>query len=210
MCFNYQTSLFTFFIGTLFSILLILKGSNKFLTDNKIFGVFLIFISMIQLMDFLFWIDLHNTLGINKVVTIIGPILNICQPIILYLIKYYYHRPNLFRIEHFIIFMLNVIYLIYFITGYVSFLQNESLITGVDNNHLKWPWIKYSTPVFYLILLAVNIFYLSDFKYSLIFFVISYLFLYISVIKFSYNIGELWCFFGSFIPFILYFVSFHI
>ena len=66
MCFNYKVSLFTFAIGTIFSILLIKYGNKKYMLENKITGIFLIFISLIQFMDFLFWIDLKNTIGINK------------------------------------------------------------------------------------------------------------------------------------------------
>ena len=45
------------------------------------------FVSGIQFMEFLFWIDLHNKIGINKVVTIIGSLFNIGQPLSIYIIK---------------------------------------------------------------------------------------------------------------------------
>ena len=95
MCFNYEVSLFTFCIGTIFSVLLICSGNKKYIAENIITGIFLIFISMIQLMDFLFWIDLGNKYGINKIVTILGPILNVAQPTILYIIKYLYFKPDI-------------------------------------------------------------------------------------------------------------------
>jgi hypothetical protein len=38
-------------------------------------------------MDFLFWIDLQNKLGINYIITLLGPLLNVGQPLILYVIK---------------------------------------------------------------------------------------------------------------------------
>ena len=103
MCFNYKVSLFTFTLGTLFSILLINYGNKKYALENKVSGIFLIFISVIQLMDFLFWIDLKNKIGINKVTTILGPILNICQPTILYLIKYFYYKPDVLSMNHFLV-----------------------------------------------------------------------------------------------------------
>jgi hypothetical protein len=73
MCFNYKVSLFTFIIGTVFSILLFKYGNKKYKLENKVSGIFLIFISLIQFMDFLFWIDIKNEYGINKITTIIGP-----------------------------------------------------------------------------------------------------------------------------------------
>lgn len=211
MCFNYRTSLFTFLLGTIFSILLIYYGNPKYILENKISGIFLIFISCIQFMDFLFWIDIKNKLGINKITTIFGPILNVGQPIFLYLIKYYYYRPNIFTspIALFVA-VLNVLYLIYFITIYTKFLLNDTLITSIEHNHLKWPWIKYSNPYFYLLLFAINIFYLFNFNYAFALFTVTYLFLLLSYKFFNYNVAELWCFFGSFIPLIMFFMSFYI
>jgi hypothetical protein len=212
MCFNYKVSLFTFIIGTVFSILLFKYGNKKYKLENKVSGIFLIFISLIQFMDFLFWIDIKNEYGINKITTIIGPFLNICKPIILFLIKYLYYKPNLFTFNNFNlpVVCLNFIYLIYFIIIYNNFLSNEKLITGTENNHLKWTWIKYSNTYFYLILFAINIFYLFNFKYALTLFIITYFFLFISAKYFYYNAGELWCFFGSFIPLIMFYLSFFV
>jgi hypothetical protein len=212
MCFNYKVSLFTFAIGTIFSILLIKYGNKKYALENHITGIFLIFISAIQFMDFLFWIDIKNKLGINKVTTILGPVLNVAQPTILYLIKYYYQRPDVLSMTNynFPVAIINLLYFIFFINGYTRFLANDKLITGTENGHLKWPWIKYSNGPLYLIVFAINIFYLFNFKYSFVFFVITYFFLYLSATFFYYNMGELWCFFGSFIPLIMFSLSFYI
>lgn len=212
MCFNWQTSLFTFLLGLVFSLLLIYKGNTKYNIENKVTGVFLIFIALIQFMDFLLWIDIHNKLGINKITTILGPILNVCQPIILYLIKYFYYSLDINKLTKFDLFIafLNIAYLIYFIIIYKKYLDTSNLITGISDNHLKWPWIGYFNPIFYLILLPINIFYLFDFRYASLFFSITYIFLYISSLYFNYNIGELWCFFGAFIPLILYYLSYYI
>ena len=209
MCFNYQTSIITFLIGTVFSILLIKKGNKKYILENKSFGIFFIFISLIQLMDFLFWIDINNNYGINKITSIIGPILNVGQPIILYIIKLLVYKKTYKKLTNFdiIIFMFNLFYLIYLIKLYIKYLKENELITTEKNDHLSWPWIKYVIPHFYLILLPINILYLSNFNYSLFVFIITYFFLIISASYFKYNIGELWCFFGSFIPIIIYFWS---
>lgn len=162
-------------------------------------------------MDFLFWIDIKNHIGINKIATILTPILNVGQPTILYLIKYFYYKPNILSFHDFNlpIAILNLLYFVYLITIYVNFLSNEKLVTSTEKSS-KWPWIKYSNPYFYVILLAINIFYLFTFKYALTFFIITYSFLYISFKYFNYNVGELWCFFGSFIPLIMFFLTFYI
>jgi hypothetical protein len=163
---------------------------------------------MIQLMDFLFWIDLKNKLGINNITTILGPILNAFQPVIFYIIKYIYYQPNILSSYNFPIFILNVLYAIYFVIQYITFLSKEPLITKVKNKHLSWPWISYFNPFFYLVLFAINIFYLFPCNYGLVLFSITYFFLFLSTKYFSYHVGELWCFFGSFIPLLLFIASF--
>ena len=193
-------------IGTISSFILIKNGNPKYKSENIIFGIFLIFISSIQFMDFLFWIDLNNKLGINHIMTIIGPLINLGQPLILYIIKLIYFTPELLSGNYLpiLILILNLLYLLYLIRLFINFISNEKLVTSTKDNHLKWPWIKYSIPLFYLLLLPINIFYLTNFKYSLFLFFITYLFFYLSHKYFSYNISELWCFFGAFIPIILY------
>ena len=132
------------------------------------------------------------------------------QPLILYLIKYFYYKPNIFVLTNFNlpVVLINACYFVYFIIFYYNFISNTKLITTVQNGHLKWPWIKYSNPTFYIILFAINIFYLFDLKYSTILFLITYFFLFLSVKYFYYQVGELWCFFGVFIPLFMFLFSF--
>ena len=206
MCFSAKTSLITFLLGTTFSILLIKYGNPSYKSDNYVFGIMLLFISSIQLMDFTFWMDLKNTMRLNKLATIIGPLLNVGQPTILYIIKLLYFTPNVLSAANFNwqVMVLNALYALYLLAMYFRFITTEKqLTTSTSHGHLDWPWLKYANPYFYLILFAVNIFYLTNFKYSLTMFAVTYFFLYLSYKWFPYNMGELWCFFGSFIPAIM-------
>lgn len=207
MCFNSNASLLTFSIGCFFSFLLIHSKNKKYVLENKITGVFFIFISFIQFMDFIFWNDIDNKIGLNKIATILGPFLNVLQPVILYLIKIYYYRPTILTPYNLIFALINLLYFILYIKTYISFISSGLLVTSKENGHLKWPWLKYSYSYFYVILLAINIFYLFKIKYSILLFTINYIMLYISFKYFKYNIGELWCFFGAFIPLIIYFTT---
>lgn len=209
MCFSAKQSLTTFLIGTIGSILLIYYGNPIFKKENITFGIFLIFISAIQLMDFFFWIDIHNTIGINRISTIIGPLLNVGQPIILWAIKLWYFTPDIWSSSNLPITILNGLYIFILFFNYIKYIREKpnNLVTGINHGHLEWPWIKYSSRYLYLIFLAINIFYLTDFWYSLYVFLITYFFLILSVKFFKYNVGELWCFFGSFIPLILLFLT---
>ena len=203
MCFSAKASLITFLLGTTFSILLIKYGNPTYKSDNYVFGIMLLFISSIQLMDFTFWMDLKNTMGLNKLATLIGPLLNVGQPTIFYIIKLLYFKPDVLSAANFNwqVMVLNALYALYLLAMYFRFITTEKqLTTSTSHGHLDWPWLKYANPYFYLILFAVNIFYLTNFNYSLGMFIITYLFLYLSYKWFPYSIGELWCFFGSFIP----------
>lgn len=212
MCYNYKVSLGTFLLGTFFSMLLIKKGNKTFSIENKTTGIFLIFISLIQFLEFIFWIDLKNIYGLNKLATIIGPLLNAGQPVILYLIKYLIYKPNLFTFKNFVIFLLNLVYFIYLILQYINFIKYDKLITSdvsIDG-HLIWPWIKYYNPYIYSILFGINIFYLFNINYAIILSSLTFFLLYLSHTLFKYTVGELWCFFGSFMPLIMYFLSYYI
>jgi hypothetical protein len=212
MCFNYKVSFLTFVIGTVSSILLIKYGNKAYKIDNIVFGTFFIFIAAIQFMDFLFWIDIKNKIGINYITTLLGPLLNIGQPIILYLIKLIYFRPKLsnFTISDVFVLILNVLYLFYLIHMYITFILSSNLVTSTKYGHLHWPWLEYSNPYYYLILSAINIFYLTNFVYSLWDFLITYFLLYISYKYFRYSVGELWCFFGAFLPIYMIIISYYL
>ena len=202
MCFSAKTSLITFLLGTTFSILLIKYGNPTYKSDNYVFGIMLLFISSIQLMDFTFWMDLKNTMGLNKLATIIGPLLNVGQPTIMYIIKLLYFKPDVLSAVNFNlpVMVLNASYALYLLYMYFRFITTEKqLTTSTSNGHLDWPWLKYTTS-YYNLIFAVNIFYLTNFNYSLGIFIITYFFLYLSYKWFPYSMGELWCFFGVFSP----------
>jgi hypothetical protein len=212
MCFNASTSLLTFIIGITGSFLLINFGNPIYVKENNVFGIFFIFIALIQLMDFFLWKDLNNKYGINHLFTLLGPLINTGQPVILYLIKYFYFKPKIslgYNINTFYA-LFNLLYLIYLFNVYFNFITNGNLITSTKNGHLYWPWIEFSNPIFYVILLALNMFYFTNFTYSLAVFFITYFCLLLSYIYFYNNLGELWCFFGAFIPIILIIISYFI
>ena len=205
MCFNSKTSISTFLYGSITSIILIFYGNKKYSKENKIFGIFFIFISLMQLFDYLFWNDLDNKKGINKLCTIIAPLINFGQPIFLLFIKSIFYK-----IDNYLILGLNSIYLFNIIINYRNFILNNNLITHVEEKHLKWQWLSYFNSYFYLIMLVINILYFTNFLYSLNVICITLFFLIISYQYFGYHIGEIWCFFGVFIPIIILIMSYFI
>lgn len=202
MCFNWQTSLITFVIGCVLSIILAKYGNPKYKLENHIGGIFFTLVALVQFMDFIFWIDLDNAMGLNKLMTLIGPWLVEGQPIVVYILKIMWSKLNVLDMANFngAILALNACYFIYFCNNYIQFIQNGTLTTKPKHGHLLWAWKKYFNPKYYLIVLTINMFYLTNFAYSMIWFVVSYLLLFLSYTFFNYNVSELWCFFGAFEP----------
>lgn len=201
MCYNSTVSLIAFSSSMLFSILLIRYGNPIFSKENLVSGIFLMFIAGIQFMDFLFWIDLHNKIGINRVATIIGSLFNIGQPLLIYIIKILVLKPT-FHLDY--VTILNLLYLVHLLYVWSRFIYNGPLTTSnTINGHLSWPWLKYANREFFLIMFAINIFYLTDFTYSLVMFSIVYAILALAFVFFPRNIGEFWCFMSASVPAIM-------
>ena len=211
MCFNYKVSLLTFVISFITSGLWIFYGNNKYHNENVVYGISFFFISFMQFFDFVFWIDLHNTYGINKIASIIAPIINAGAPTIFYLIKNLYYKPSFNSPTTIGFLIINIIYFNNVAINYMKYLYNSKLVSGVDkNSHIKWPWVPYFNSKLYVIMLALNMFYLTNFKYSFAVFLITYLCLYLSWKYFSYNVGELWCFFATIIPSIMIILTYYL
>ena len=198
MCFSAKASLGAFLIGLVGSLLLIASRNGG--RTNISFGIFFIFISLIQLMDFAIWSDLDNKIGINRIATMIGPLLNVGQPTIMYLIKIAVFQH--YRLDF--ITLLNSGYALYLAKVYSLFIEGGDLTTKVEQGHLKWPWLKYANPVAYLVMFVINALYLTEFRFSLLVTIITGFFLAMSKSYFAYHVGEIWCYTGAFIPALLY------
>jgi hypothetical protein len=203
MCFSAKASLGAFLIGLVGSLLLVSLGGRT----NISFGVFFIFISLIQLMDFAIWSDLGNKIGLNKAATMIGPILNVGQPLIMFIIKIVVFQHFQLDFIALLIPLLNAVYAGYLARIYYLFIKSGDLTTKVEQGHLKWPWLKYANPIAYLIMFVINALYLTEFRFSLFVTIITLFFLFLSKSYFAYHVGEMWCYFGAFIPMLAYFLG---
>lgn len=205
MCFSSESSLFTFITGIISSLLLIYYGNKKYNKENISFGLFFIFVIFMQLFDYLFWNDLDNKKKINEKITLIAPIFNWTQPLFLFVVKSFLYKT--FNLSIFSI--LNFIYLLNICINYYNFITNEKkFITKVKENHLSWRWKKYLNAIFYSIISIFNVFYLTNFKYSLFIFILGTLSLILSNYFFNYHAGEIWCFFVVVIPLIMIPISY--
>ena len=205
MCFSKNASIVSFTIGIVGSILCITLGT----ATDKIVGYFLGYVSLMQGIEYLLWS--HQICdNYNRVVSIIGMLLNNMQPLVLGLIILYFN-PKIRHITWFYFFML--LYLCVGIPYSLSFIKNKKVQCTIKNNnshHLDWNWnIMNHYRLVYLIFIIseclICILGIPKPKYGWLcaFFI---LFTYLtSAYFYSSNVGALWCYYTAFIPLIYYF-----
>ena len=86
MCYSEKSSIHNFFIFIISSLCLLYFGNEKYKKENIIVGFFFIFVSFMQLFDYMFWIDLDNKKGLNHIATLIAPFY-----LIIYNQQYYFY-----------------------------------------------------------------------------------------------------------------------
>lgn len=195
MCVNAEVSLTYFFIGVISSICLIYYGNKKFEKENLSTGIFFIYISFVQLFEYFIWTDIDNKKGINRIITIILPIIVYLQPVIFYIIK-----SIIFKESFSIVNLLIIIYIIYGIFQYNSYLKNEGLITRVKNKVLHWTWIKYWIKNIYSILFTIVVFLYFNFYYALLLYILGTFLLIISHKIAIIDYDSIWCLLSAYIP----------
>jgi len=126
MCFSAQASLIAFVAGIASAIMSYSVGKPDF----KVVGLFFVFVSLMQIVDYLLW--KHQTCdSYNKMVSFVGMILNHLQPVILFALLWYFKRPTDIRVL--------LVYLL-FIVPY-SFQKFGCAIKGRES-HLVWDWTQ--------------------------------------------------------------------
>lgn len=206
MCFSKKSSLLNFLTGIIGSILLIFYGNKKYVKENLVAGLYIIFTSFMQFFDYLMWSDIDNKDGLNSFSTLFAPLFNNTQPNVLYILC-----QNIYKKYNILYFLLNLVYFIYVIIKYIKFISYENnLITTIKYGHLYWKWKEDFNYYFYFFILTLNIFAYMPLFYGIIFFLLGLITLLISLKYFYNNTGELWCYFSAFIPLIMLIISYFI
>jgi len=201
MCYDKQTSITTYSIGTISSLLL-LNSTN---VSYKIAGVFFLFVSQMQMIEYLLWNDYTcNKFNIN--ISNFGSVLNHAQPIILYLaLRYYNKNLNDFQKN-----ILNLIISIYIIS-LILYSRNVypldcTTITNDNPPHLYWTWNEKKNNIkFYMIFLS-SLILLSYFGFPKsynVYMALICLGTYIySFIKYKDTkvVGAMWCWIAAIVP----------
>ena len=194
MCVNAEVSLSSFVIGVISSICLIYYGNKKFQKENLSVGIFFIYISFIQLLEYFIWIDLDNKKGLNKIISIIFPVVISSQPVVFYIIKSIIFNKNVLWLN-----LLIIYYILESIFAYNSYLTNETLITKVKNKYLFWKWDKYGSYI-YVIIFAFAVFLYTNFNYSLLLFILGSFSLFVSYKISNINYTSTWCLISAYMP----------
>ena len=208
MCYSKDLSLASLSFGIISSLSLIYFGNNQNSSTNKAIGYFFLFVTLMQLVEYFLWIDIDCVNGFNKLGSLLGPIFNHLQPIVLLVLANLYLQPtNL--ISSNIVIPANMLYLFYIGYQYYKYVSNPSNLCVKTNTceHLDWTWKKDFNYTFYFAISFLNIANFYTNTNLMVSFGISYLLLIISIFNFNKNVGEFWCLMVTGIPFINLFME---
>ncbi len=208
MCYSKDLSLSALIFGLSSSFLLIEFGNKQSYNTNRTIGYFFMYVTLMQLVEYFLWVDIDCKSGLNKLGSLIGPILNHLQPIILLIIASYLLESNSIVSTNTLV-SWNALYLLYVIYQYVKYINNSDnlCIKTNDCDHIDWTWKKDFNYLFYFAISFINIINYSNNMNLLTSFIVSYLLLLISIFKFNKNVGEFWCLMVTGIPLINLFME---
>ena len=230
MCISARASVNSFFFNLLSVFLLIKYGNENLKPYNVIIGLFSIFTSFMQLIDLMMWLDLDCKTGLNKVASIVGPILNYLQPTIIFILtlfvlnfsksghilsksiknikginKQFTHSNELNFNK-----LLNIFYIISMIIRAYNYYSNTSkFCTNIVDGHLKWGWSSNKSesifhPLFYGIVAILNLYSINPnsnyMKLTIILYLSQY---FISKVFIKTHVSEIWCLASTSIPIVL-------
>lgn len=208
MCYSKDLSITSLSFGIIASLSLIYFGNSQSSSTNKAIGYFFLFVTLMQLVEYFLWIDIDCVNGLNKIGSLIGPILNHLQPLVLLVLATFYLQPaNL--ISPNIVIPTNILYLIYVGYQYYKYISSQSNLCVKTNNfgHLDWTWKKDFNYTFYFAISFINVANYYTNTNLMVSFGLSYLLLIASIFNFNENIGEFWCLMVTGIPFINLFME---
>jgi len=201
MCYNKETSITTYVIGSIASLYLIYKKDEM---EYKIIGGFFLYVIQMQMIEYLLWVHKVKCDSYNINISTIGSILNHLQPIVLFLLIKNLNPIIYEKNKRFIDLLLGV-YIVNLLLYSVNIYPMEC--TTLDNsNHLYWKWNhKKNGLLFYIIFIVIQtlLTYLGfTYPFNIIFVIIllgSFL-----ISKYIYGdtkaVGAIWCWYAALVP----------
>jgi hypothetical protein len=199
MCFSFEASISAFVLGILGSVLIFRLGT----VDDKIFGLFFGYVSLMQGIEGVLWKH-QKCDDFHKNVTSLGMILNMSQPLFLLFASRLFYPSNK---NITLLYAIALLYMSYEIYHFIQFQQTSHCTTPQkDDPHLIWSWLNmkdtYITWTVYLSTLflmftfgmkSINSGLFAGFG-GLITALLS------SMFYPGRSVGSIWCFFTAFIP----------
>ena len=202
MLYSKDLSLTSLCIGIIASVSLIFFGNKKSLSSNKAIGYYFLFITLMQVVEYLLWLDIECVNGLNETGALLGPILNHTQPIILFLLTYIYlDSTNTFPINAVI--SANILYFIYICHQYYKYISDSSNLCIKRDKHgyLNNTWKPDFSYVLYLLITYINLSNHYNNINLMIACTISHLLLIITIFNVEKNIDEYWFLIATGVPF---------
>ena len=194
------TSFSGILLGAITSFLLMYYGNKKYDRENKSFGLMIILNLIVQVLELFIWFDIKNEYYLNHFANLIGPLIIYLQSTFLFFIKLYYYGSD-FGPLSLIYFFLNSIYLVLVMFVFHLYVTKEkSFASQIFGKDLIYKWLKDFDKNMYVFIDTINIFFKSNFLYSLIVFIVLFVFASISNIVFHYPFGQIWSYYTDFIP----------
>jgi len=199
MCWNKETSLSSFIIGTLVNIFILFYSKN---ISVKAACIVLQWVLMMQLSEFLIWKD-QNCGKINKIGSKMALFFNLTQPVIVYLVCI-----SMFNISINVKIISSIIILIYICYMFVNLNKNYDCVKPTKNcSHLDLKWWKnlnYGGLFYTISLVLLILLMLKPLKLGI--FMISYILITLFVSSLFYGCGgpSMWCFMVVPLPLFIY------
>ena len=203
MCFSERASIIAFTIGIIGSILCVSLGT----IPDKIVGFYLMFVALMQWIEYLLWRHPFCD-NYNRIISIMGMILNNLQPVILGIILLVLtNRPKVW------IWIIMVMYLCVVIPYSLQFFQSNTLQCTLKNEqskHLYWNWNYLNNTVFVYTIFIFTICALALIGFPKrihgVYFSIVTIITYVTSFIFYTQkyAGVIWCYYSVFLPIIYY------
>lgn len=183
MCWNAGVSLNTFIFGTISAIIALILNKVSLTTIMIVYTV-----SLIQLMEYFAWRNIHNK-KIIYYLSIIGSLILLFQ---ISLLNYSYLKSANEKKQLFIILLLFAI-----TTFFYNIVNKKFKMEKGTDGHLKWLWIDFPLPIIFIIIFL----YLypasrTETKYTFIFLLISIILSLYYYYKYK-TWGSMWCFIAN-------------
>lgn len=206
MCYTYQHSVVSLFVGLIVSLYLFIQPN----VNLKIVGGFFFFVSWMQLFDAIFWKHLQGG-RTNAIATKFACIFNHLQPLILAALIYYYRGGIQSKVSKILIGLYAVSILIYTVSNWKRL--NTTTVTAKSAPSLDWSWNHWKYAPYVYALFLVTLMWLMyrhlNRPYNLIGSLLVFISFMFSMYKYQIqqSTGRFWCYFAAFAPLVFLFIS---